>query len=220
MGVVSPTMVLLNLRPVSPGSGVNKETMRKSDKTFGWALLTICLILPVALAACGDAQEPQDTSETGATGQRVPEQQFFDYRLIESNAGVKQWVLQSEKMLKFAGEKDVQLITLLMDFFKDGKHFSVLTADSGRANLNTKDIHTWGQVIVITDDGRKLETEDLYFNNETQLIHNDVFNRFTRDGDVLTGIGLEATPDLEYIEIKQNVEAEVEDNPDGESEVR
>ena len=104
-----------------------------------------------------------------------------------------------------------------MDFFKEGAHFSVLTADSGLANLTSKDIHTWGSVIVVTDDGRRLETEDLYFNNETQLIHNDVFNRFTRDGDVLTGMGLEATPDLEYIEIKQKVEAEVEDEANAES---
>ncbi len=71
--------------------------------------------------------------------------------------------------------------------------------------------------MVVTDDGRVLETEELFFNNVTQLIHNDVFNRFTQDGDVLTGIGLEATPDLEYIEIKQNVEAEVEDEANGES---
>lgn len=169
---------------------------------------------------CGDSGEPAPTASPVAKKARVPEQQFFDYRLIESTSGVRQWVLQSEKMLKFAGEQEVELVTIHMDFFRDGEHFSVLTADSGKANLDTKNIHTWGNVIVVTDDGRKLETEDLYFNNETELIHNDVFNRFTREGDVLTGIGLEATPDLEYIEIKQNVEAEVEDGAQGESGVR
>ncbi len=73
-------------------------------------------------------------------------------------------------------------------------------------------------MVVVTNDGRRLETEELFFDNETQLIHNDVFDRFTRDGDVVTGIGLEATPDLEYIEIKQRVEAEVEDEAPDESE--
>jgi len=99
-----------------------------------------------------------------------------------------------------------------MDFFQDGEHFSVLTADSGRADLQSKNVHTWGGVVVITDDGRKLETEDLYFNNETELIHNDVFNRFTRETDVMTGIGLEATPDLRYIELREDVQAEVDDS--------
>ena len=168
------------------------------------------------LGGCGESDEPARTATPAAKTGRTPEQQFFDYRLIETENGIRLWVLQSDKMNKYAGERDVQLVTLHMDFFKQGNHFSVLTSDSGRANLNTKDIHAWGNVIVITDDGRKLETEQLFFNNETQLIHNDVFNRFTRDGDVLTGIGLEATPDLEYIEIKQNVEAQVEDEANAE----
>ena len=190
-------------------------------RSVRWAVLVTLLGLVLTGAiGCGDSGEPAPTASPAAKKARVPEQQFFDYRLIESTSGVRQWVLQSEKMLKFAGEQEVELVTIHMDFFRDGEHFSVLTADSGKANLDTKNIHTWGNVIVVTDDGRKLETEDLYFNNETELIHNDVFNRFTREGDVLTGIGLEATPDLEYIEIKQNVEAEVEDGAQGESGVR
>mgnify|MGYP001814502504 CR=1 FL=1 len=185
------------------------------------AALAVFLLLPLGgMSGCGDSGDPAPTASPTARSARVPEQEFFDYRLIESAAGVRQWVLQSEKMLKFSGEEEVELVTIHMDFFKQGGHFSVLTADSGKANLETKNIHTWGNVVVVTDDGRKLETEELFFNNETELIHNDVFNRFTRDGDVLTGIGLEATPDLEYIEIKQNVEAEVEDSADGESGVR
>ncbi|MEN8005691.1 MAG: LPS export ABC transporter periplasmic protein LptC [Candidatus Krumholzibacteriota bacterium] len=179
--------------------------------------LVSAVVLLMVLGGCVDSEEPSQAASPAARTSRSPEQQFFDYRLIETEKGTRLWVLQSDKMLKYAGEQDVQLVTLHMDFFKQGDHFSVLTADSGRANLNTKDIHAWGNVIVITDDGRKLETEELFFNNETQLIHNDVFDRFTRDGDVLTGIGLEATPDLEYIEIKQNVEAQVEDEANSES---
>ena len=179
--------------------------------------LLVCGAFLAVVLGCGESGEPAQTATPGARTERVPEQEFFEYRLIESEAGIRQWVLQSEKMLKFTGEKDVHLVILQMDFFKGGEHFSVLTADSGLANLTTKDIHTWGNVVVVTDDERRLETEELYFNNETQLIHNDVFNRFTRDGDVLTGIGLEATPDLEYIEIKQEVEAEVEDEASQES---
>jgi LPS export ABC transporter protein LptC len=180
-------------------------------------VLVLGIILAV-LTGCGGSDDPVPTTSPRAKEGRVPEQQFFDYRLIESEAGVRQWVLQSDKMLKYANERDVHLVTLHMDFFKEGAHFSVLTADSGRANLTSKDIHTWGNVVVVTDDGRVLETEDLFFSNETQLIHNDVFNRFTQDGDVLTGIGLEATPDLEYIEIKQKVEAEVEDGATGKAD--
>ncbi|MBE0566650.1 MAG: LPS export ABC transporter periplasmic protein LptC, partial [Krumholzibacteria bacterium] len=144
----------------------------------------------------------------------APEQEFFDYRLIETSAGVRRWVLESSEMQKFSGRDDVLLVTVRMDFFREGEHFSVLTSDSGRANLATRDVHTWGRVVVVTDDGRRLDTEELFFANSTQLITNEVFNRFQRGADVMTGIGLEATPDLEYIELKGDVQAEVVDDTD------
>ena len=176
--------------------------------------LSAAAALSLVLLAAACEQDPEATVKT-ATAKQVSErpiQQIFDYRLIESKAGVKQWILESEEMQKFSGQRDVILGVVHMDFFQDGEHFSVLTADSGRTNLHSRNIHTWGNVVVVTDDGRRLETEDLYFNNETELIHNDVFNRFTRGSDVMTGIGLEATPDLEYIELKRDVKAEVDDS--------
>ena len=140
--------------------------------------------------------------------------------MVESNAGIRQWVLVSDLMNKYAGQPEMELITVHLDFYKNGEHFSTLTSDSGTADLNTNDIFTWGNVVVINNDGRQLETEELYFDNETQLIHNDVFDRFTREGDVIEGIGLEATPDLEYIEIKQRVEADVLDSENIEGDTR
>ena len=179
---------------------------------------TICwasLLVLMGLAGC--------LSDNDSTGEPVPKgpnqlrEQFFDYHLVETSNGIKQWVLDSSEMRKFYGQQEVLLITVRMNFFREGEQFSTLTADSGRANLLTRDVRTWGDVVVVTEDGRRLETEELFFSNESQLIHNDVFNRFIRDGDVLTGIGLEATPDLEYIEIKENVEAQVEDQDNPES---
>lgn len=181
------------------------------SRGFPTAFLAVA-VLAAALAGCGGEEAP--AAAPARRSGPVPEQQFFDYRLIETTAGVRQWVLQSAEMQKDAGRDDVLLVVVTMDFFREGEHFSVLTADSGRANLVTRDVHTWGDVVVVTDDGRRLETQELFFANTTQLITNEVFNRFTRDGDVLTGIGLEATPDLEYIELKGDVQAEVGDDTD------
>jgi len=177
--------------------------------------LGILLVLGLVLAAgCAAEKETPDQPVTVPKDVReLPQQQFFDYRLVETNAGVRKWVLVSDQMNKYSDQRDVELITVHIDFYKEGEHFSTLTSDSGMANLHTNDIFTWGNVVVVTEDGRKLETEELYFDNEKQIIHNDVFDRFTRDRDVVVeGIGLEATPDLEYIEIKSQVEADVLDS--------
>jgi LPS export ABC transporter protein LptC len=174
------------------------------------------LLFPLLLGACQRADEPAPAMSGAAPGPAVaalagPRQEFFDYRLTETAKGVRQWVLGSERMLKFADREEVEMVEVHMDFYRAGEHFSVLEADSGRVNPRTRAVHVWGAVDVTTDDGKRLQTEDLNFNNETGRITNEVFNRYTEDRTVLTGFELDATPDLESVEIKREVEAVVID---------
>ncbi len=90
------------------------------------------------LAGCqGDEEAVSTTAAAGRTG-RSPEQQIFDYRLIESKRASGNGSCESDEMLKYTGEQDVLLVTMHMDFFREGEHFSTLTADSGQANRNTR----------------------------------------------------------------------------------
>ena len=120
-------------------------------------------------------------------------------------------------MQNFSGQRDVEFSVVKMDFFNEGIHFSTLTADSGTGNMNVRDVHVWGNVVLLKDNGDKLETEELFFDNTDQLIHNEIFNRMTTIDDVVTGIGLEATPDLEYIKIKNQMRGDVADKAEAES---
>ncbi len=177
-------------------------------------LLSLVCLLPVLLAACGQEEDTGVTVSENATAPaaKQPEQKFYDYRLIETQAGVRQWVLDSDEMLKYHGRDDVELVRVKMDFFKNGEYYSTLISDSGTANTQTNNVFVWGNVVVTTHDGRRLRTSELDYSNTDGLIRNDVYNVFDRGSDVVTGIGLEATPDLNYIEIKDDVAAEVGDD--------
>lgn len=170
------------------------------------ALLLGAVALAPAAGCGGDDGGPPPSAEPA----EMPEQQIYDYLLTESEDGVKDWQLASHRMEKYADRQDVELYDLTMDFFEEGRYFSTLTADRGRANLDTKELFAWGNVVVVTEDGRRLETEQLHYDDQRRLIHNDVFNRLTWRDDVVTGYGLEATPDLEYVEIKKQVRAGVD----------
>lgn len=198
----------------------------RADSTAGRTTRAVALITLVAAAAlaltagCQRADQPAPTpaatpaDAVGAAAREEPSpvQEMEDYRLTETSRGVRQWVLDSSRMRRYSGREEVELADVHMDFYRQGEHFSVLEADSGRVNPRTRAVHVWGQVDITTDDGRRLQTEDLLFDNDTGRITNEVFNRFTRGDDVLTGTGLDATPDLEYVEIKRQVTAEVADD--------
>ena len=179
-------------------------------------MLALLTLLPAA--GCQRSAEQAPGAAAVPADEAVaprPVQEMTDYRLTETSSGVRQWVLASASMVKFATREDVDLVEVHMDFFRQGEHWSTLIADSGRVNPRTRAVHVWGAVDLATDDGRRLETEDLHFDNATGRITNEVFNRFTRGQDVLTGIGLDATPDLDYVEVKREVAAEVIDAPAG-----
>ena len=187
---------------------VFSETVRQPSLFAAIILYLFCWLVLSSLGGCDN----QDELPISAGGEEPPAQEIFNYRQIESNQGIKRWVLRSEKLEKYTDREEVELFGVNMDFYRQGEYFSTLTAQRGRANLTTDNLFAWGNVIVAAEDGRRLETEELYYDNARGLIHNDVFNRFTRAGDVMTGFGMEATPEFDYFEIKRKVDAEVRDS--------
>ncbi len=190
--------------------------LTRQGRSAGVVIMLVSILL---VAACQESPEQAEgTAPMVTDGAQLPEQKFYDYRLIESQAGVRQWVLDSDEMLKYPDRRDVELVRVHMDFFQDGAYYSTLVSDSGTADLTTNDVFVWGHVVVTTHDGRRLRCSELTYTNEDGLIRNEVYNVFDRGEDVITGIGLEATPDLDYIEIKQDVAAEVGDETASEAD--
>jgi len=189
----------------------------RHPRTVG--LLWPLLLVLSGVLGCGDASDPSadaqdDTAAEVAEQPEQPEQPsqtFYDYRLIESSGGVKQWVLDSDLMHRYKARTDVDLVRVAMDFFKEGAYHATLLADSGVANTSTNDVHVWGNVVINTHDARRLRTSELFYSSGDGLIRNEVYNVFDRGLDVVTGYGLEATPDLDYLVIKRQVAGVVGD---------
>jgi LPS export ABC transporter protein LptC len=180
-------------------------------------ILVMLMLAPLGFGLVSGCSAPEESSPQAAASQ-LPEQQIYDYELIESQEGVRRWRLESARMERYANRDDVELYEVRMQFFRQGEYFSTLTSQRGRANLTAKNLFAFGDVVVVTEDGRRLETEELHYDNGRELIYNDVYNRFTWGEDLVTGNGLEATPDLEYLEIKERVSAEVEDRSKSEGQ--
>lgn len=173
-----------------------------------WLIGLAAAVLGLLQAGCGGGDD--QPALPVSSGPRL-EQVFRDHVTVETENGTRKWVLSSNQMQQFAGQDEVLLIDLTMDFYRDGEPFSTLTADSGRADPDNRNVHAWGDVIVVTRDERRLETEELFYDNQTQLITNDVFDRYTWSDGEATGMGMEASPDLDYFEIKQSFQSEIMD---------
>lgn len=181
---------------------------RLSTNTTRAAILLAALLLCAVLVGCA---EDERVAATEDLSEDLPDQELFDTTIYDTKGGERRWILGSDRLARYHDQDEAQLFGVNMDFYKADTLFSTLTSRRGRANMKTNDLFAWGEVVVVTRDGRRLETEELDYDDNTGRISNDVFNRFTRGDDVMTGIGMEATPDLDRFELKQAVEATVYD---------
>ena len=189
---------------------MNGRTAPGATTLLRGAVLLACVLLS------GCAEEPH-VVPTGEVPDNPPDQELFDAVITDSEAGARRWILESDRLERWNKRDDAELHGVHMRFFRADTLHSTLTSRRGKANLKTNDLFCWGDVVVETRDGRRLETQELDYDDSEGLITNEVFNRFIRGDDVMTGLGMVATPELDYFELKKNVDATVRDDDEGDA---
>ena len=188
---------------------MSERPPRWISRTWAWLLAgTTVLVLS---GGCGDAEPGLQVGE-----REGPEQVTYDYHTTQSKGGTPVWELWGESALRYAGETRRELEGVRMVFYRDGVKDAVLTSETGEIDETTQATVARGNVVVVSEDGRTLESEELYWDPERELIHTEVFVRFTDGDQVLTGYGMETDPDLTDLVILNQVKGEI--YPESEAE--
>ncbi|WP_268223183.1 LPS export ABC transporter periplasmic protein LptC [Sinomicrobium oceani] len=88
---------------------------------------------------------------------------------------------------------------LQVDFFDKEKNKSTVTADYGIIYQATEMSDLRGHVVLLTHDGKKLETSQLYWDQKNQWVFTAEKFTFTNpeDGTIMNGEGIEFSQDFE-----------------------
>lgn len=139
--------------------------------------------------------------------------------MILTSAGFREAVIYAETLMVFEKEDSTLAKGVRIDFYDEkGKYQSTLTAQNGLVRQKLQKFAVWGNVVVVNDSSR-LETESLYWNPKSKLITTDDFVRLERNGDVVTGYGLEADNRLQSVRILRDVKGKVINLPQTEEEL-
>jgi LPS export ABC transporter protein LptC len=138
----------------------------------------------------------------------VPDQEILDFTLIETTNGNKSWVLEADSAAVFDQRKEILITSPRVDFYdEDGTVFSTLYADRGILNSSTNDMEASGNVLAVSSEGTRLETQSIRWSNEEDLILSEDYVEMTKDGDIISGYGLRTDPALNDIRILRDVRA-------------
>jgi LPS export ABC transporter protein LptC len=167
--------------------------------------------LTLLLSGCGGDEGG------GSRGSRtLADQEIDGFTLTQTREGSKVWSISAAHALVFNDADRIEMIDLRVDFFDDeGEVRSTLTANEGVLARRTNDMEVTDDVVVYAADGTILTTDKLTWDERTGKVETDRPIRVTKGDDVMTGVGMEADPDLKNIKVKSGFKAYVR-TPEGE----
>ncbi len=139
----------------------------------------------------------------------APAREMEGFTLVETHNGMKRVEVVGSQMVEDPEQQVLNVREVKVDFYDEqGVHQSVLTARTGTVETQTGDMTVRGQVVVVTDDGVRLETEELRWLDDTRRIVTDLPVRIIRETGELRGVGLETDPELREFRLGNRIEGE------------
>jgi len=165
----------------------------------------IYTVLCAALLLCV-CRNQEEHSMTGAESARIPLQEGWNSHLYITRGGKKQAVVWYGHMVKYDSTTIVHFNqNIEVDFYNEsGGHVSNLIARRGMYKENTDDVTAMGSVVVKSDSGITLYTEELRWDNKRAKILSDTLIMITTaESDTIWGRGFESNADLSRRVIRQ-----------------
>lgn len=164
-------------------------------------LRTSAGVLGVSLAAA--CQDPGATPPVAARAAAdTADQTLFGVRLVLADHGVQRALLEADTAFTYEDNTRTELRVVRSTFYTEaGVKEGTLTSREGTYSSRSGTMEARGNVVVVAEDGRRLETPQLRFDPQRNEISGDSAFVLTRPGDVLSGIGFVTDPNLTRIRV-------------------
>jgi len=171
----------------------------------------ILILLLVVIAGCN--RDDFSRSDHGDTLElNAPDSEVSGATILLSDKGKITSEIVADKIIQFNDiDSTMAYVLNIKNFDSVGHVNSTVTGDSAVIREETRQYIIFSNVIVVTEDGTKLETDKLNWNPKTDKIHTDAFVRITNPEGVVSGWGMEADQKIKSYKILHQVSGEYED---------
>ncbi|MGH7718152.1 MAG: LPS export ABC transporter periplasmic protein LptC [Gemmatimonadaceae bacterium] len=154
----------------------------------------------LALVACGEGAEPPVAAPNPLADSA--DQVMFGIRWNMTTNGVLRARLLADTAYFFDDNARMELRDVHMTFFDAiGQQTSVLTSREGTYNTRLSTAEARGDVVMVGEEGRRLTTEQMRYNQSQNLVSSDSAFVFTGPNQRLEGIGFVSDPEMSNVRI-------------------
>ena len=163
----------------------------------------MCVAISIWLIATGACQDQGATPPVAArVTPDTADQTLFGVRLVSSDQGVQRALMQADTAFTYEDNTRFELRVVRTTFYTEtGVKNATLTSREGTYNVRTGNMEARGNVIVISEDGRRLDTPQLKFDPGRNEISGDSAFVLTRPEDEVSGIGFITDPNLTRVRV-------------------
>ena len=160
----------------------------------------MCALAVVGAVACSQKKQPPVAAHSPLADSA--DQVMYGMRFVLADNGIQRAQLQSDTAYFFDDNTRIELEKVHTTFFTaTGAKNAVLTSERGRFNSRTNNMVARKNVVVVSEDGRRLTTPELTYNQQTNEISSDSAFVMTEPNRRLEGIGFRSDPDMKNIRI-------------------
>lgn len=160
------------------------------------------VLVTAAATACSSGTEPRVTAANPLADSA--DQVMFGVSTVITNRGVLRAQLSADTGYFFDGNSRIEVRHQKTIFYTStGQQNATLTSVEGTYNMRRSQMEARKNVVVITTDGKRLETEQLRYDQATDQISSDSAFVLTEPTRTLRGIGFTSDPDLTNLHVKK-----------------
>jgi LPS export ABC transporter protein LptC len=165
----------------------------------------IGLLAVVTLGACKEAPTPPAVVE-GASPVDSADQFLVGMSTVVHDRGVKRADIQADSAYLFDNSSTIKMRGVAGSFYTStGVKEAIMSARRGMYDTRLDTLQAFGDVTVISTDGRSIKTPYLRYNKVLNEISSDSAFTITTSEKTMSGIGFKSDPGLNSIEIKRNL---------------
>ena len=160
----------------------------------------LLVLASVFLAACTTKKQPPVATHSPLADSA--DQVMYGARFNLTDKGLERAQLEADTAYFFEDNTRIELEKVHTTFYTAmGAKDAVLTSERGTYNSRTTNMVARKNVVVVSEDGRRLTTPELIYNQQINQISSDSAFVMTEPGRRLEGIGFRSDPNMNNIKV-------------------
>lgn len=161
------------------------------------------LLCTVIYIFCGCEEKIKPSVLSTIDSQTLPQQESWNSTIVVSDSGRITAIILAGYIRVFESDRKTYMSQgVRVRFFNpQGIQTSVLTSEEGTVDEATNNLEARKNVLVVSSDSSHMTTEQLFWDNQRQLIYTPAYVQITTEKDKLQGHGFESDQSLKNYRI-------------------